>query len=118
MAKREKRAQLFGKLGLASAAIALIGGVATLIIMAQRWSIPEGKITESVIYMKSGRAIAVYLGLFLTFLFGVFGFLAGLEGTTSTEGQIRKLGWLAFWIGAVFTMVAIVLGLCMKAYST
>ena len=120
MAKREKRAQLFGKLGLASAVLTFVGVVGSAVLLRKPWTIPDhnlAKISESMIVMGPTRSMVVYLGLFLTFAFGVFGFIAGLEATASAEAKIRKYGWIAFWVGTVCAMIAIVLGLCVKAYS-
>jgi hypothetical protein len=112
MAKREKRAQLFGKLGLLGSLLAAIGAVAGMVLVIPRWNF-----SESLIFMGPTRSTITTMALFMTFVLGIGGFLGGLEGVTSEDKKIKSFGWIAFWFGVVSTMVAIILGLCIKYYS-
>jgi len=112
MAKRAKKADLFGKLGFTSSMFSALGGAGALFLIVPRWGYGE-----NLIAMGPTRASLTSLALILTFILGCFGFLAGLEGAANGEGKIKTFGWVGFWIGTIFTMVAIILGLCFKFYS-
>jgi hypothetical protein len=109
MAKRTKRAELFGKLGFASSMISAIGGVGTSLVILHRWNF-----ANNIIITGGTVSTLVTLALAITFVLGAFGFVASLEGAANGEGKSKSLGWTGYWVGAVFTMVAIIMGLCFK----
>jgi hypothetical protein len=112
MAKQEKRARLFGKIGLLCSLMAGLGAIGGLVLIVPRWNF-----SENLIVMGSPRATATMITLFLTIVLGIGGFLGGLEGAVSEDKKIRSFGWIAFWIGVISTMLAVVLGLCFRSYS-
>ncbi len=112
MAKQEKRAKLFGKIGLLCSILAAAGVLAGLILILPKWNF-----AENTIDMGTRRGPLTMADLFLTFVLGVAGFLGGLEGAASEVNKIRTFGWIAFWIGVISTMAAVVMGLCFKTYS-
>ncbi len=107
MAKRAKRAELFGKLGFSSSMFSAIGGLGASLVILKRWSF-----SNNIIVTGPTVAMLIKLALGLAFLLGAFGFLASLQGAADGEGRVKTLGWTGFWVGAVFTMVAIVMGMC------
>lgn len=111
MSKQEKRARLFGRLGLVSS---LLSAACLLGIMAILF-VKRGP-AEGLFDLGTARQPAALLSSGLAFVFGFLGFLGGLEGAAYGEGQIKARGWLAFWIGVIGVMAGATLGLCTKFY--
>jgi hypothetical protein len=111
MAKRAEKATKLGKLGLVSSLVAAMCDVAALAIMLPKWNFQE-----MIIDLGTVRKPIFMLAVFLAFVFGVAGFLLGLEGASHGEGKTKSLGWIGFWIGAVSAMAGIILGLLYLGY--
>jgi hypothetical protein len=112
MSKQEKRARLFGRLGLLSSTLSALAVLSALIVMMPKWRSADGMFDLGTVRLPAALGSAGF-----AFLFGFLGFLGGLEGAAAGEGKIKSLGWVGFWVGVVGAMAGIVLGLCAKFYT-
>jgi hypothetical protein len=112
MGKREKRTLLFCKLGFISSILAAGAGLAALVMMLQRWQFQD----NLIVMTGKLRPPLIMAGLFFAVVLGFLGFLGSLEGAANGQGKIKSLGWLGFAIGAISTMMGIILGMCFHFY--
>ncbi len=111
MAKQERQARLFSRLGLLSSLLTVVCLLGVLAILFVKRTHGDG-----LFDLGTTRQPAALLSSGLAFIFGFLGFLGGLEGAAYGEGKVKAVGWLAFWIGVIGAMAGVTLGLCVKFY--
>lgn len=111
MGRLDARARKFAQAGLVLSVVTWLGVVAALVLMLQKWDFQE-----NLISVGPRRSPAILLALAGAIVCGVAGLLMSLEGPARLTDQWRGYGWVGFWLGAVGTMAAIVLGLCFHFY--
>ncbi len=112
MAKKEKRAELFSKLGLIGVILAVIGVLAGMVIILPRWNSQQ----NIIVIVNPTKQMMIQLTLLISVLCGFLGFLGCLEGAAYMDGRRRAISWAGFWVGTITTMAGIILGLCFWGY--